>query len=639
MKQPKMQGRIPGKKINPKVLKRIVKMLFEAFPALVPLTVACILFSAAVSSVPAIFSQNVIALIEKWYAGGDWVSASKEIYPKLALLVVLYILSVGSIALFNQLMAYITQGFLCKMRRAMFDGMQNLPIKYFDTHKHGDIMSHYTNDIDTLRQLISQSLPNLLQSAAIVICVFAIMIYYSIPLTVLVLFGIFAMSSVSKKIGGGSAKYFMRQQESLGKTEGFIQEMMNGQKVIKVFCHEKECDEEFDKINEELFNDSRRANAYANTLGPIIMNIGNIMYVLTAIVGGLLVLSGAPNFSISGIAFGVSIVVPFLNMTKQFTGNINQVTQQINSVIMAMAGAERIFEVMDEKPEDDNGYVTLVNAKIAPDGTITETSERTGHWAWKHPHGDGSLTYTPLQGDVRMTDVDFSYVEGKQVLTDVSVYAKPGQKVAFVGATGAGKTTITNLINRFYDIEDGKIRYDGININKIKKSDLRRSLGIVLQETNLFTGTVMDNIRYGRLEATNDECIAAAKLAGADDFITRLPDGYDTMLTNNGTNLSQGQRQLISIARAAVAAPPVMILDEATSSIDTRTEAIVQKGMDKLMEGRTVFVIAHRLSTVKNSDVIMVLDHGRIIERGNHKDLIAAKGTYYQLYTGAFELE
>ena len=414
---------------------------------------------------------------------------------------------------------------------------------------------------------------------------------------------------------------------------------MNGQKVIKVFCHEKECNEEFDKINEELFNDSRRANAYANTLGPIIMNIGNIMYVLTAIIGGLLVLSGAPNFSISGIAFGVSIVVPFLNMTKQFTGNINQVTQQINSVVMAMAGAERIFEVMDEKPEDDNGYVTLVNAKTAPDGTITETPERTGHWAWKRPHGDGSLTYTPLQGDVRMTDVDFSYVEGKQVLTDVSVYAEPGQKVAFVGATGAGKTTITNLINRFYDIEDGKIRYDGININKIKKSDLRRSLGIVLQETNLFTGTVMDNIRYGRLEATDDECIAAARLAGADDFITRLPDGYDTMLTNNGTNLSQGQRQLISIARAAVADPPVMILDEATSSIDTRTEAIVQKGMDKLMEGRTVFVIAHRLSTVKNSDVIMVLDHGRIIERGNHKDLIAAKGTYYQLYTGAFELE
>jgi len=635
----KQNNNQPKRKLNPKVLGRVIKLLFKSYPVLAPVTVFCILFSAAVSSVPAIFQQNVIALIEKWYKTGDWAAASAEIYPKITLLIVLYVLSIIAITVFNQLMAYITQGFLCKLRRSMFDGMQNLPIKYFDTHKHGDIMSYYTNDIDTLRQLISQSLPQLLQATAIVVCVFSIMIYYSIPMTLIVLLGVAAMMLVSKTIGGGSAKYFMRQQKSIAKSEGFVQEMMNGQKVVKVFCHENQCNEDFDKINEELYNDSYRAHAYANTLGPIIMNIGNILYVIAAMIGGLFVVSGMPNFSISGLAFSISIVVPFLNMTKQFTGNINQVTQQINSVVMAMAGAERIFTLMDEKPEADNGYVTLVNAKISPDGKITETEEHTGHWAWKHPHGDGTLTYTLLKGDVRMTDVDFAYEEGKPVLENVSVYAEPGQKVAFVGATGAGKTTITNLINRFYDIADGKIRYDGININKIKKSDLRKSLGIVLQETNLFTGTVMDNIRYGRLDATDEECIEAARLAGADDFITRLPDGYNTELTNNGTNLSQGQRQLIAIARAAVADPPVMILDEATSSIDTRTEAIVQRGMDKLMEGRTVFVIAHRLSTVMNSDVIMVLDHGRIIERGSHEKLIADKGTYYQLYTGAFELE
>jgi len=415
--------------------------------------------------------------------------------------------------------------------------------------------------------------------------------------------------------------------------------MMAGQKVVKVFNHESASAEGFDALNEELFQHSRKANSYANALGPIIMNIGNILYVLIAVLGGAYLLAGLPNPSISGKALDISILIAFLNMTKQFTGNLNQLTQQVHAIVMGMAGADRVFSLMDEAPESDNGYVTLVNAEIAPDGTVTESDRHTGHWAWKHPHGDGTLTYTELKGDVRLVDVDFSYVEGKQVLTDVNVFAEPGQKVAFVGATGAGKTTITNLINRFYDIEDGKIRYDGININKIKKSDLRRSLGLVLQETNLFTGTVMENIRYGKLDATDEECRAAAKLAGADDFITRLPQGYDTPLANNGSNLSQGQRQLIAIARAAVADPPVMILDEATSSIDTRTEAIVQRGMDKLMEGRTVFVIAHRLSTVMDSDVIMVLDHGRIIERGSHEQLIAEKGTYYRLYTGAFELE
>ncbi len=620
-------------------LKRIIKMLFSYYPVLTPLIGVCIVFSAVVSSIPSIFTQNILELIEKYYRAKDWSGSAGEILPLIAVLIVLYLLSVASIALYNQLGAKLTQGFLDKLRRSMFDGMQNLPIKYFDTHKHGDIMSYYTNDTDALRQLVSQALPAVINSGVIVLCVFGIMLYYSVWMTLVVLLGVAAMLFVSKKVGGGSAKFFIRQQDSMGKTEGFVQEMMNGQKVIKVFCHEKECEQDFDKINDTLFDDSYKAHAYANTLGPIIMNIGNILYAIIAMVGGIMLVSGAKNFSISGLAFSISIVVPFLNMTKQFTGNINQVSQQINSVVMAMAGAERIFTLMDEKPEVDDGYVTLVNATVASDGTVTESPVHTGHWAWKHPHGDGSITYTPLKGDVRLTDVDFAYEKGKDVLHDVTVYAEPGQKVAFVGATGAGKTTITNLINRFYDIADGKIRYDGININKIKKADLRQSLGIVLQDTNLFTGTVMDNIRYGKLDATDEECISAAKLAGADDFITRLPSGYDTPLTNNGANLSQGQRQLIAIARAAVADPPCLILDEATSSIDTRTEAIVQAGMDKLMEGRTVFVIAHRLSTVKNSDVIMVLDHGRIIERGSHEKLIARHGVYYQLYTGAFELE
>ncbi len=626
-------------KIKIKSLGRTIKMLYEFSPALVIITAVCIIFSAAVSSIPAVFQQKILNIIENWYKSGDWENASREIVPLVIILVVLYLISIAAMVLYTQLMAYITQGFLCKLRVKMFDNMQDLPIKYFDTHRHGDIMSYYTNDIDALRQLVSQSFPAFLRSGAIVLVVLGIMIYYCGWLTILVLLGVAAMIAVSKKVGSGSSKFFVRQQIAVGKVEGFAQEMMSGQKVVKVFNHEEKAKEDFDKLNETLYEDGFRANAYANILGPIINNIGNILYVLIALFGGALFVYNVPNFSISGLPISISIIVTFLNMTKQFSGNVNNLSQQVNSVAMATAGAERIFSLMDEEPEKDDGYVTLVNAEISPDGTVTETTDRTHNWAWKHPHSDGSVTYTPLKGDVRLSDVDFSYDGEKQVLTDVTVYAEPGQKVAFVGATGAGKTTITNLINRFYDIADGKIRYDGININKIRKSDLRRSLGIVLQDTNLFTGTVMENIKYGRLDASDDECIAAAKLAGADDFITRLPNGYNTLLSGNGSNLSQGQRQLIAIARAAVADPPVMILDEATSSIDTRTEAIVSKGMDKLMEGRTVFVIAHRLSTVMNSDVIMVLDHGRIIERGNHEKLIAEKGVYYQLYTGAFELE
>ena len=620
-------------------LFRVIRKFFGYYPALAPLAVACILFAATVSSIPSLFIQKVIALIQNWVESGDWTSARAELMPYLILLGSLYLLSIAAMTAQTQLMAVMTQGFLDKLRRELFDGMQNLPIRYFDTHKFGDIMSHYTNDIDTLRQLISQTLPAFIQSGAIVVIIMGIMLYFSVWMTLVLLIGVIAMILVTKKIGGGSAKSFVEMQKTVAENEGYIQESMNGQKVIKVFCHEKKGIEEFDEINDRLFAHSFRAHAFASTLGPIIANIGNVLYVTLALVGGVFLLTGFPNLSLSGKAFSISILIPFLNMTKQFTGNVNTLSQQINSIVMASAGAKRVFALMDEKPETDDGYVTLVNCRVEEDGTITETEEHTGHWAWRHPHGDGTLSYTLLRGDVRMVDVDFAYEEGKQVLYDISVYAEPGQKVAFVGATGAGKTTITNLINRFYDIADGKIRYDGININKIRKGDLRRSLGLVLQDVNLFTGTVLDNIRYGNLAATDEECRAAAKLAGADDFITRLPQGYETVLENNGANLSQGQRQLISIARAAVADPPVMILDEATSSIDTRTEAIVQKGMDKLMEGRTVFVIAHRLSTVMNSDVIMVLDHGRIIERGSHEKLLAEKGTYYRLYTGAFELE
>ena len=624
---------------NLAMLKRTVKKIFSYYPVLAPITLACILFSSVVSSIPALFTQNVIQIIEKWYVSRDWAAAQAELTPILTLLIVLYVLSILAILVQKQLMAYMTQGFLNKLRQEMFGGMQDLPIRYFDTHQHGDIMSFYTNDIDTLRQLVSEAIPAFIQSGAIVLVVLAIMLYFSLWLTLVLAVGIVLMVSVTKRIGGGSARFFLRQQKAVAKTEGFIQETMTGQKVVKVFCHEQRSLEEFDKLNDALYEDSYRANAYASVLGPIIGNIGNLLYVGLALVGGVFLLIGLPNVSFSGKVLDISILVPFLNMTRQFTGNINQLSQQINAIVMAGAGAQRVFSLIDEKGEEDEGFVTLVDADIAPDGTITESDRHTGHWAWRNPNDNGKVSYRELRGDVRLIDVDFGYEENKQVLHDVSVYAEPGQKVAFVGATGAGKTTITNLINRFYDISDGQILYDGIDVRKIKKADLRRSLGIVLQDVNLFTGTVMDNIRYGKLSATDEECIAATKLAGADDFISRLPQGYETELSNNGANLSQGQRQLISIARAAVADPPVMILDEATSSIDTRTEAIVQRGMDKLMEGRTVFVIAHRLSTVKNSDVIMVLDHGRIIERGSHEKLIAEKGTYYQLYTGAFELE
>lgn len=617
---------------------RLIKTLFEFYPVLLPIIIALILFNSVVSSIPSVFMQNIIAVIEKYWRTKNWAQAQVEVLSFVSILAILYILSLIASFTYNRLMAVVTQGSLMKFREKMFARMESLPIRYFDTNAHGDIMSIYTNDTDTLRQLISQSLPALMQTSIVLLTVFCIMIYYSFWLTGVVLIGCVIMFFITKNFGSKSSRFFIKQQQTLGATEGYIEEMMNGQKVIKVFNHEEDAIAGFDKVNNAWFEASRKANTFANILMPVLHNMGNILYVLIALTGGVLLYLKTPNVSLSGMALNISIVVPFLNMTKQFTGQIGQISQQINSVVMGLAGASRIFGLLDEEPEFDEGYVTLVNAK-EENGELVETTERTEMWAWKHPHEDGTVTYTRLEGDVEMHDVDFAYNPNKMILHNITLYAKPGQKVAFVGATGTGKTTITNLINRFYDIEDGKIRYDGININKIKKPDLRRSLGIILQDTNLFTGTVMDNIRYGYLEATDEQCIEAAKLAGADDFITRLPDGYNTMLTGNGASLSQGQRQLIAIARAAVADPPVMIMDEATSSIDTRTEAIVQKGMDALMKGRTVFVIAHRLSTVQNSDVIMVLDHGHIIERGSHDDLIKQKGQYYQLYTGAFELE
>ncbi len=633
-----MRGPVDKTVLKDGTLGRLIRMIFSFYPVLLPFTLACILVNAIITAIPSLFQQRIIALIEQNWQSGDWAGVSARILSLVLTLAVLYALSLIAGTTYNQCMAVITQGSLKKIRTKMFDGMQKLPISYFDHNEHGDIMSYYTNDVDALRQMISQSIPQLLNSGIILVTVFSLMLYYSVWLTILVVGGIVVMTKVVKKVGGSSGRYFVKQQAAVAQTEGFIEEMMNGQKVVKVFNHEDAAKRDFDRINDELFAVSEKANRYANTLMPILGNIGNMLYVVLAFAGGVLLFLKVPNLSLSGMALSISITVPFLNMERQFAGQIGGISQQINAIVMGLAGARRIFALMDQQPEKDEGTVTLVRCQER-NGQIEESEERTEQWAWKKLEADGSVTYKRLEGDVVLKDVDFSYDGKHTVLHEVNVYARPGQKVAFVGATGAGKTTITNLINRFYEIQKGTITYDGIDIQDIEKASLRKSLGIILQDTVLFTGTVMENIRYGKLDASDEECMAAAKLAGADSFIRRLPKGYDTMLIANGANLSQGQRQLLSIARAAVADPPVMIMDEATSSIDTHTEAVVQKGMDALMAGRTVFVIAHRLSTVQNSDVIMVLDHGRIIERGSHDELIAARGSYYQLYTGAFELE
>lgn len=626
-----------------KTLGKLLRYMAHYYKWELLLVVFCIIVNAVAGISSSVFLEMLVDEVITPGLSLGFDAVKDKLSVIVGIMAGIYAFGLICSLVYTQIMAIVTQGFLKHVRTDMFDRMQTFPIKYFDTHTHGDIMSYFTNDTDAIRQLISQSLPQTTLSAAAIITLLFVMLNSSVYLTLVVLAGVAVMFVVTKIIGGRSAKFFIRQQNSIARTEGFAEEMLHGQKVIKVFCHEEAAKRDFANVNGQLFSDMDKANKYGNILMPTIGNIGHVLFVVVAIVGGALVLGGVRNVTLSeGITdiISMGVIIAFLNMSRQFTLNFSQISMQINSVVMAIAGSARIFEFLANEPEQDDGYVTLVNAKVDGDGNISECEERTGRWAWRHPHkADGTVTYTELKGDIQMYNVDFGYVPEKLVLHDVTLYAKPGQKIAFVGATGAGKTTITNLINRFYDIEDGKIRYDGINITKIKKSDLRRSLGIVLQDTNLFTGSIMDNIRYGKLDATDEDCIAAAILAGAHDFITRLPEGYNTMLTGDGSNLSQGQKQLLSIARAAVADPPVLILDEATSSIDTRTEYLVQRGMDRLMEGRTVFVIAHRLSTIQNSDAIMVLDHGRIIERGSHDELIAKKGQYYQLYTGAFELE
>lgn len=623
-------------KLDMQTLNRILDYLKE-YKGRFLFVLVCILISAGASVLASLFIQ---VLIDDYITPllVQAVPNFSGLFRAIIVLACVYLIGVLATLFYNRTMAVISQGTLKKIRDEMFSHMQTLPIKYFDTHSHGDVMSHYTNDTDTLRQMISQSVPQLFSSVITIVSVFFAMLSISIWMTLFVLVFVVLILMVVKRVAGNSGKYFVRQQESIGDVNGYIEEMINGQKVVKVFCHEDKAKEQFNIKNEKLFGEAAQANTYANVLMPVMNNFGYVLYVLIAIVGGAMGISKVMNVSLTGVdVISLGMIASFLQLSRSFIQPLGQVSQQLSAIIMALAGAKRIFQLIDEESEVDNGYVTLVNAKYE-NGILTETPKRTGLWAWKHPHEDGTLTYTELKGEVRMFDVDFGYEEDKVVLHNITLYAEPAQKVAFVGATGAGKTTITNLINRFYDIADGKIRYDGININKIKKDDLRRSLGIVLQDVNLFTGTVMENLRYGKLDATDEECIAAAKRANADGFIRMLPDGYETMLSGDGSGLSQGQRQLISIARAAVADPPVMILDEATSSIDTRTEAIVQRGMDALMKGRTVFVIAHRLSTVQNSDVIMVLELGEIIERGSHEELIEKKGKYYQLYTGAFEL-